>query len=91
MRASSLLLLALLLACAKSTPGGGSDAGGGGPTPSADPLTGVWEGPVDFVSRTATFRFTLVEDAGTLFGYHYVNDPENAAEFHMVQPLDGTR
>jgi hypothetical protein len=33
----------------------------------------------------------MVEDAGTLLGYHYVNDPDDAGEFHLMQPFTGTR
>jgi hypothetical protein len=32
-----------------------------------------------------------VENAGTLLGYHYVNDPDDAGEFHLMQPFTGTR
>jgi hypothetical protein len=92
---SRAILVALVLpvfACSKSSPGGGGAGGGGAPSqPAADTLTGVWQGPVDFGTRTATFRFSIVEDAGTLMGYHYVNDPDDAGEFHLMQSFTGTR
>src|SRR5512132_4422782 len=92
-RAIRLGLVLLTLACSKSAPsgGGGGGGGGGGPPPSLDSVTGVWQGPVAFGSRTALFRFSIVEDAGTLVGYHYVNDPNDAGEFHLLQPFTGTR
>ena len=91
-RAIALGVVLLAVACSKSGPsGGGGGGGGGGPPPTVDPLTGVWEGPVDFGSRTARFRFSIVEDAGTLVGFHYVNDPSDAGEFHLMQPFTGAR
>jgi len=90
-----LLLAVLLVAgCTKSsqpTPGGGSTPGGGGPGVGYDPLTGVWQGTVDAGSRAAILRFTLAEDAGTLVGFQAVNDPEQPAEFHTIDRLNGVR
>jgi len=94
-RAILLGLLLLVLACSKSGSsrggGGGGGDGGGAPPPTVDSLTGVWEGAVDFGSRTALFRFSIVEDAGTLVGFQYVNDPSDAGEFHLMQPFSGAR
>jgi hypothetical protein len=94
--ATRLLLLALLFVagCTKSSqppPGGGGAPGGGGPGVGYEPLTGVWQGPVDAGSRAAILRFTLVEDAGKLVGFQAVNDPEQPAEFHTIDRLNGVR
>ena len=94
-RTTGLLLIVALLGvgCTKSsqsTSGGGGPSGGG-PGAGSDPLTGLWQGTVDAGSRAAILRFTLVEDAGTLFGFQAVNDPERADEFHTIDRLTGVR
>jgi hypothetical protein len=84
-----LVCLIFVGACSKS---GGR---GGGPSqpnqPALEPLTGVWQGPVDFGSRTATLRLAITEDAGVVAGWKYVNDPSDPSEFHLVQMFTGTR
>lgn len=84
-----LVAVVLAAGCTKSiqpTP----DGGGSG-TPPYDPLTGVWVGTVDAGSRAAKLRFTLVDDAGTLFGFKAINDPEEPDKFVTLDRFNGTR
>ena len=92
-RQTKCLLLAagvLLAGCTTSsqtTPSGGAIPG----APSYDPLTGVWEGSFDAGSRIAKLRFTLVEDAGTLWGFEAMNDPDQPDYFHTLDLMSGVR
>lgn len=83
-----LASLIVLAECSKSSTG----RGGGNPSPPpVDPLTGVWQGPVDAGNRTAILRLTITEDAGVLAGWKYINDPNDPSTFVMLQTFSGTR
>ena len=86
--------LALLLALAwasgcKTNSSQTNTQGNNPPQPDQANLTGTWQGTIDG-GEVTLLQYVLIEDAGTLIGVKFINDPLNAAYFHNIDTLAGT-